>query len=380
VNSAFYEFTNNRDTFPGRKWYGRRSVFGDLSASSALGPYWSFAQVPIELVKDLRLDKTAAWLAGFVLLVVGAGAGAGGEPAVPTAFNAAQVTWRHLSYQASNRLVAVTTNVDLTKGTAVEAQKDFVTSPRGTPFAAAGDEVFQVEVDTVINPTFSSRVELAARVWFSPEDATALQRFQTRSGEDDYLRWFRFTREGVYRLQKEPQDAKEAAKLPRQWTRSRERFYSYGTLSSNCAHISDVSVLVYMMSAAPISEHMQPMAVCLFGRRALHRLQIRVAGTEQVEFDYAEKDAAAAKRKKGSTQAFKIAVEPLSSKADNEMDEEFSFFGFTNDIVIYVDPATHIPLQISGAMPMAGRVNLPLREVSMLPAAQSRPDSSGAAN
>jgi hypothetical protein len=328
-------------------------------------------------MKDLRLDKTAAWLLGFVLVVVGAGRSGGGS-AVSPAFDAAQVTWRHLSYQASRPLVEVTTNVDLTKGTAAEAQKDFVASSRGTPFAAAGDEVFQVEVDTTINPTFSSKVQVAARVWFSPEDATALQRFQIRSGEDDYQRWFRFTREGVYRLQKEPQDAKEAAEPPRQWTRVKERFYSYGTLNSSCAHISDVSVLVYMISAAPISEHMKPMTVCLFGKRALHRVQIRADGTQRLEFDYLQKGTAAAKRKQGSTQVFRIVVEPKSSRADNEMDEEFSFFGFTSDIVVYLDPGTHIPLQISGVLPMVGRVDLPLREVSRIPAAESGPDSSGA--
>ena len=327
-------------------------------------------------MKHFRLDKTAAWLLGLVLLVVRAG-WAGGVPAVSPTFDAARVTWRHLLYQASNSMVEVTTKVDLTKMPAARAQRDFVASPRGTPFAAAGDEVFQLDVDTAINPTFSSKVQVAACVWFSPEDGTALQRLQIRLGEDDYKRWFRFTREGVYRLQKEPLDTKEAAKPPRQWRKVKEHFYPYGIKDCNAARISEVSVLIYMLSAAPISEHMKPMTVCLFGKRALHRVQIRVDGTEQVEFDYVQRDGAAAKRKRGSTKAFRIVVEPQSSGADNAMDEEFSFLGFQKDIVVYLDPGTRVPLQISSTVPGAGRVSLPLREVTRATAAGSSLDSSG---
>ena len=43
--------------------------------------------------------------------------------------------------------------------------------------------------------------------------------------------------------------------------------------------------------------------------------------------------------------------------------ENFSFLGFHNDIVIFIEPVTGLPIQAEGVIPTIGKAQLKLKQV-----------------
>jgi hypothetical protein len=47
--------------------------------------------------------------------------------------------------------------------------------------------------------------------------------------------------------------------------------------------------------------------------------------------------------------------------------ENFSFLGLHQDISIYIDPTTRLPIQVSGIIPSLGKAELKLNEIKWGP-------------
>ena len=70
-------------------------------------------------------------------------------------------------------------------------------------------------------------------------------------------------------------------------------------------------------------------------------------------------------RRRGKVKALKIALaaQPLASDLDES--ENFSFLGFHDEIAIFIDPTSNLPIQLSGKIPKIGNVTIKLREVQL---------------
>jgi hypothetical protein len=51
--------------------------------------------------------------------------------------------------------------------------------------------------------------------------------------------------------------------------------------------------------------------------------------------------------------------------SNREEVEEFSFLGFHEDIAIFIDPVSGLPVQAGGVLPTVGQVDLKLREARL---------------
>ena len=67
-------------------------------------------------------------------------------------------------------------------------------------------------------------------------------------------------------------------------------------------------------------------------------------------------------RKAERLSAIKIAIKAEPLESDLNTVENFSFMGFRNDIFIYIDPASQLPVQVSVNIPTVGKAYLKLRE------------------
>ena len=72
-------------------------------------------------------------------------------------------------------------------------------------------------------------------------------------------------------------------------------------------------------------------------------------------------------RKQGAIKTLKIAItaEPMDSELKEA--ENFSFLGFHDNIVIYIEPASRLPIQADGVIPTIGKAQLQLNEVVWKP-------------
>jgi hypothetical protein len=238
-------------------------------------------------------------------------------------------------------------------------------SPKGMPIKPKTPQATEMTINTTIDPRFRSPVKIYNRIWFNPTDASALGRVRLRRGEDDFKKIYRFTEQGVFRHRIEPKDRGEARLEPDKWTDIKDTFYPYDINQLNCAGVSERSVLIYILSAIAISKSNTPLTLCIFGKRQLHRIQLRKEGILPVKSNYIVKNRQVETRKEGTVRALKftITAQPIESQLEDA--ENFSFLGFHKDITIYVEPTLGLPIRASGIIPTIGKADLKLREVRL---------------
>jgi len=238
-------------------------------------------------------------------------------------------------------------------------------SPKGAPIRPVTPQVSQMTINTTIDPKFRSPVNIYNRIWFNPTDAFALGRVRLRRGEDEFKKMYRFTNQGVFRHQIEPKDRKEALLAPENWTNANDNFYAYDPERLGCSGVTERSLPIYILSATDISKIGNPVSLCVFGKRQLHHVQLRVEGKHRLKADYFEKSQGNKVRIEKEVEALKIAIEAEPMESDLIDPENFSFLGFQKDIAIYIDPATHLPLLASGIISGVGKVDLTLHEAQL---------------
>ena len=174
---------------------------------------------------------------------------------------------------------------------------------------------------------------------------------------------YRFTDQGVFRHRTEPKNEKEATLGPERWTDIKDSFYPYDLTRLGCSFVSERSLLVFILSAADFSDNNDPLSLCVFGKRQLHRVQLQAQGLHSLNVNYIEIKQQSTIRKQGTINALKIAItaEPMNSALKEA--ENFSFLGFHDNIVIYLEPTSRLPIQASGDIPTIGNAQLKLKKV-----------------
>lgn len=299
-----------------------------------------------------RMFQRLTWTAAVLTAMGAAAFGA------PSASDPAGVPWTFFSLKAEALGGRVTVDVRAeTLPAAVQAQ--FMPSPRGVALRPRGPAVLKLSVNTRIDIIGRKALSLENHLWFDPQQGTPLYLVRTRSGLDDYLQRFRFTEEGVFRLQREPVSSKEAEGDPESWTRLGRHFYPYPPPEQNCRSVIEVSTLIPLFSGSALGGLDPTDQMCLFYKRQLHRLTCRQESAEEVGFDYLEKKGAIETRRSGTAAARKIRLHtrPIGSYRGDV--EEL----FDNGVLIYLSPDDRTPLMASGSLPLIGRVDLKLKEI-----------------
>ena len=281
--------------------------------------------------------------------------------------NPKHVQWTYLSFHTKNFWVEVSTDIQMRSLRASDLDALLLASPQGIPIEPQTSSAAEMTINTTIDPRFRSPVNIYNRIWFNPSDAAALGRIRLRRGEDDFKKIYRFTEQGVFRHRMEPKNKREALLEPEKWTDIKDTFYPYDINQLRCPGVSERSVLIYILSAAAISESNKALTVCVFGKRQLHRVQLRKEGTQPIQFNYIEKSRQVETRKEGTVRALKIAITAQPIDFGQEEAENFSFLGFHKDITIYIEPTSGLLIQATGIIPTVGKAVLKLDKVHLKP-------------
>ncbi len=308
---------------------------------------------------------------GIFFLVILVGLGAFNSPTWAQSnshlkLDVTRVSWTDLSFHAKHFLVEVSTDIQLRSLRASDLDALLLASPKGNPIRPVTPEAVQMTINTTINPTLRSPVNIYNRIWFNPADASALGRIRLRRGEDDFKKIYRFTDQGVFRHRMEPRDKKEASLDPEKWTDVKDSFYPYNQARLGCSGVTERSLLIYILSAAAFPGDHDSLSLCVFGKRQLHRVQLRKEGTQPVQFNYIEKShQLETQKKEGTIQALKVDISAKPIDVGQEAPENFSLLGFHKDISIYINPTSGLPIQISGFIPSIGKVDLKLNSARL---------------
>jgi hypothetical protein len=280
-------------------------------------------------------------------------------------FDVNRVPWVHLAYGAKNFSVEVTTTVQLKSLPAADVEAVLEESFQKVSLGTSNPEPYQITVNKIVDSIFRSPVKTVNQVWFNPQDATALGRIRLRRGKDDFKKVYRFTKQGVFRHRREPKDKQETLGEPEKWTDVKDTFYAYNLTKLGCPNVSERLLLIYIASAAEISKSNQILSFCVFGKRQLFDVRLRPEGLHSLKINFTEKTKQREVRRQGQVKALKIALEAQPLESDLEELESFSFLGFHEEIAIFIDPATNLPIQLSGKIPKIGKVTIKLRKVQL---------------
>lgn len=285
------------------------------------------------------------------------------EPSTQIKLDPKRVSWIQLLYKIESFSADVSTLVLLESLPAAEVEAALIKSPRGVPVKAVPPESNKISVNYNVDYILQPPVQTINQVWFNPNDATALGRMRLRRGKNDFKNVYRFTEQGVFRHHLEPKNQQEASEQPEQWSDVKDSFYSYDLNQLGCRNATERLVLIYIASAGALSNSSQPQSFCVFGRRQLFNVQLIPQGLHTLETDFIEKKQQSEVRRKERVEALKISIEPRPLASDLNKVEDFSFLGFQEDIAIFIDPVSGLPIQISGKIPMVGQTTIKLHEV-----------------
>lgn len=272
----------------------------------------------------------------------------------PEAFS---VPWSFLSLQGERLGSRVMADVRIEALRAAVEQVRFLPSPRGEPVSLSGPEVLKLSLRIQIDIIGRQPIRLDNHVWFDPRTGLPLYLTRARFGLNDYHQQFRFTQEGVFRRQREPASADEAAKPPESWSKVGEHFYAYPPGEEGCHPVSET--LIYLLFTASVPQKGDTAPLGVFHKRQLHRVSLRLIREEPLAFDFFEKRHDADTRHSGTMPVRIIRIEsrPIGSyKGDVE---DF----VNNDTIVNLSLDGRLPLMVGCELPLIGRVELTLKEI-----------------
>ena len=270
------------------------------------------------------------------------------------------IAWSHASFQAERMGNRVTADISMAELPAATEQADFLQSPKGTAFKPSGREVVKISVRIRVDIIGRRPLWLENHAWLDPRDGTPIYLIRTRAGLEDYYQQFRFTREGVFRRQREPGSAAEAAGPPESWSKLGEHFYAYPK-GERCHPVLETSALLYLLSTAPAKMIQDLSPLCVFNKRQLHRVSLQTAPVAAVGFDYLEKKGETEARRSGTTQARRIRIQSRPIGSYRGEVEDF----FREDTQVGLSLEGGLPLTGSCELPLIGRVEMKLREIRL---------------
>ena len=292
---------------------------------------------------------------------------ASGETAFILDVEPANVKWSRLSYKAKSIFGKVKTDVQAQIVRVEDISPLLMTDPAGEALQPSGETAIALTINSNIEPLFGTDEVLNTKSWFNPNGVGALQRVRLRQGKDKWLKSYRFTKTGVFRLRKKPQDSREENLPFEQWTKIRNHFYVYGDKGLECSQILESGSLLYFVSAIDLTMIQNPLSLCVFNKKQLHRVKVSIAGAQNFKVKYLEKRGNSHTQIDKKIDTVKISFQPKSMAPANSAPEAFSFLGLKGDFEIYLAKSSGIPVRVSGRTSIFGRIVLHLQKVHLPP-------------
>ena len=260
-----------------------------------------------------------------------------------------RIGWSELRFHASKCFISVDAEVELSDVPAGQLDSLLMEPGEGVAVAPSGPTKELVFTTAAFGRRTRAELLLNAR------SGGTLQRTSHDSGKRFRHRIYRYTDIGAYQRTRWPVGEDEE-NLPadqwEQWSEVGEDLRPYPEAVHGKV-VTDPGALLYIVGAAPLDKVGDTIEILAYVRKHVHRVQIEVAGMEQLKVDYNQVGGADAGTKKGKHQALKLLVRG-ESVDDGDSENEFELLGLRGDIDLHIDPETRAPLQIEGRVKIAG--------------------------
>ena len=238
-------------------------------------------------------------------------------------------------------------------------------SPGGDEAAAPVDG--QVLLMTSTIDVFLTGRAYQTDIWFRSAGVSPLQRRRDKTGKDANRKIFRYLADGVQRLRIEPKGGSEAELAPELWTGVKEHFFPFGAARDDCPIVSDPGLLFLIAAAGAVTRASEPLALCVFNKKAIYLVQLSADSDASLAADYLEVSGAGPNQVRREARVRKIRIQAFAPKGEGVESEPFEFFEMGGEIEMDVEADSGLPLRIAGEVAGFGRVEFALSEAVLRP-------------
>lgn len=215
-----------------------------------------------------------------------------------------------------------------------------------------------LSVETAMSNLIPPQEEYTQHVWFKQETDQALQRLRIKKGNSPWIKAYTWNENGVSRLKIQPKHPSDVNKKPEKWKKTHKSFYPFPK-KTRCQIISEPTLLFHLLSRIDTKKTRFPLELCIFGKKELHRVIIRLMRLEPLKVSFESYGLQGTRRiEKNVTPLVFFISEPPSQ--DKKKREQFSLLGLRDEIFIFVDPKTRLPVRLMGKTSKFGHIVLAL--------------------
>ncbi len=274
--------------------------------------------------------------------------------------------WQELLFQGAKPLTRflVRIKVQDAMGLCPYPMSDIDTHFIECPLDSRG--VLLLSAETVTMSLLLPQEKYEHYVWFRPGTLEVLQRVRWKKNGQKWIKLYRWGREEVSRLSIRPRCEAEQDD-PGRWTKRAISLYRFRkTESCRCrAGFSGPLVLVYLAAREGFHRDISPVDVCVFGKKALHRVKLRFQQAKRMKIDYIEKSERGRKRVRERTIVYVYTISSKRVGPAQAHHEPFSLLGLKKNIKIYVDVKRGTVVRVTGKNDLVGEVDLRIVALTM---------------
>jgi len=265
--------------------------------------------------------------------------------------NPESVAWTELQFRARKLGFSLTADMALVATPAAQGASALVAPEEGTA-VPPGASIESIQ----LRSGFAGRSS-EITVFFDPETGQALQQQQLDTGKRNRFRVSRFCAEGIDSSRREPAEG-EAKRPSSDWSIRSHRWEDYPAWAGDDLLVSDATALFYLVAAAKLDKPGDRHQVPVFTKGNLILVEMTVRSVDRVKVDYTTSGGS---RVKGTVDALRISLDAQHLDPDSK-ESDLELLGLQGDVEMLVDREKRLPLELSGRVPIAGKVTVRLVE------------------
>ena len=272
--------------------------------------------------------------------------------------------WRNLEFHYAGLTGSVTTRIGLVKPSAVDVRSTLIDGPNQMSQRVAGTRILELMVTNSIRLLLGTGIKTQGRLWFNEDDGLPLQLIRLRQGSNPSRKIYRFGSNRVYRLRRQPANKAETEQPPEHWSQVSESFYPLLDPDGECPVILESSQLLYLLSNPEHVVSESPETLCVFSRKHVYQVALRIVGREQVDVDYLQVVAGQENRVRQMLEAVRVVLTSRPVEGTQGDVEPFSFLGLKDEIHLLLSDPGRIPLRVRGKVSGFGMIDLELKKLA----------------
>ena len=270
------------------------------------------------------------------------------------------VPWKELSFQGGKGFTRIAAALRLrsSKGFRPFDLKEVFSGFMRYPLA--GEDIKVLSVETTFSTLIPPQAEYTRHVWFNRKTGGALQRLRWKKGAHSWLKAYKWGDSGVSRLKLRPSGPSEVTEKPGSWTGKHRSFYPYPPGVKDCSTITEPTLLFYLLSDIDTEKSRFPLDLCVFGKKRLHRITIRLMRLKPLKISFEAYGLQGERRIEKTIKPLVFFITSSPAAEEKTDDETFSLLGLKEDIYIFLDPKTRLPVRVIGKTNRFGDIVLAL--------------------